>query len=70
MAQYTVRVSKHHCAQTFGDAGHALDRSIFFFGDLLTLNLQRAARAVRRVTKETGGGCTLALMSQSQVLIL
>ena len=43
---------------------------VFFFGDLLTLNLQRAARAVRSVTKETGGGCTLAPMSQSRVLIL
>ena len=41
-----------------------------FFGDLMTHNLQRAARAVRRVTKETGGGCTLAPMSQSRVLIL
>ena len=43
---------------------------VIFFGDLLTLNVQRSSRAVRRVTKETGGGRTLAPMSQSQVLIL
>jgi len=69
IATYTARVSKHHCAQTFGGARRARDLSIFF-GDLITHDLQRAARAVRRVTKETGGGCTLAPMSQSQVLIL
>ena len=33
-AKYTVRVSKHHCGQTFGDAGCA--RDFFFVGDLMT----------------------------------
>ena len=64
MAQYTARVSKHHGAQTFGGARRARDFGIFFC-DLMILNLQGATRAVRRVTKETGGGCTLAPMSQS-----
>ena len=33
-AEYTVRVSKHHHGQSFGDAGRA--RDFLFWGDLMT----------------------------------
>ena len=32
-AKYTVRVSKHHCGQTFGNTGGA--RDYYFSGDLM-----------------------------------